>query len=323
MAKDPYSISDPAKMAKSKSVPPQDEASKTSQSGAWLDAANSYKLGILNGKVACKNPKGTVLSSLPASLKEDPITDQLQALVGWLEEHQLECLHTVERWMLRSLVIPSQTLFEVWRDPDWRSAMIHLAIAPASSKGKIDTDNIGLLKDVDPPKGLGVVDVDGESKWLRSPNIAFVHPTLIGELDDLRELATDLAIAQPIEQLYRPVYSPTPAQLSLNAILDYQDGKFEQLNYALGHCKRWGYPVRGGYAICKVWEGESPFEARYYIGSEHPESETLTGDLIFVNAKQQAVPIREVGPVTFSEGMRMAAAIYAKRKVEKQEGGDA
>lgn len=310
-------------MAKSKNAPPNDDPSVASQAGAWIDAPNGYKLSILNGKVVCKNAKGALLASLPAALKEDPITDQLQALVSWLEEHQLECLHIVERWMLRSLIIPSQTLLEVWRDPDWKSAMTNLAIAPANSAGKINTESIGLLKDTDSKKGLGIVDVDGESKWLSSPNVAFVHPILIGELEDLRELVTDLGITQPIEQLYRPVFSPTTAQLSLNAILDYQGGEFEQLNYALGHCKRLGYPVRGGYAICKVWEGNSPLEARFYIGSEHPESQTFTGDLIFVDANQQAVPVRDVGPVTFSEGIRMATAIYAKRKVEKQEEGDA
>lgn len=310
-------------MAKSKTALPKDSASDAVQPGAWLDAPNSYKLGILNGKVVCRNAKGNILSSLPAALKEAPLTDQLQALVSWLDEHQLECLHNVERWMLRSLVIPSQTLFEVWRDPDWKAAMLNLAIAPADVAGQIETESIGLLKDADPQKRLGVVDVDGESKWLSSPNVAFVHPILIAELEDLRELATDLGITQPIEQLYRPVYAPTPDQLSLNAILDYQGGEFEQLNYALGHCKRLGYPVRGGYAICKVWEGESPLEARYYLGNEYPESQTFTGDLIFVNSRQQAVPIGEVGPVTFSEGVRMASAIYAKRKIEKQAGGEA
>lgn len=310
-------------MAKSKSTPPKAPVSETAQSPAWLDAANAYKLGILNGKVVCRNAKGNLLSSLPPALKEDPLTDQLQALVSWLDEHQLQCLHSVERWMLRSLVIPSQTLFEVWRDPDWKAAMANLAVAPADIAGRIDTESIGLLKDVEPQKGLGIVDVDGESKWLGSPNVAFVHPILIAELEDLRELATDLGITQPIEQLYRPVYAPAPEQLPLNAILDYQGGEFEQLNFALGHCKRLGYPVRGGYAICKVWEGESPLEARFYLGNEYPESQTFTGDLIYVNAKQQAVPIREVGPVTFSEGVRMASAIYAKRKIEKPAGVDA
>jgi hypothetical protein len=59
-------------------------------------------------------------------------------------------------------------------------------------------------------------------------------------------------------------------------------------------------------------------EARYYVGAESPEAETETGELIFVGPDQSAVPLGRAGQVTFSEGMRMAAAIYAKRKVEEQ-----
>ena len=60
-------------------------------------------------------------------------------------------------------------------------------------------------------------------------------------------------------------------------------------------------------------------EARYWIGSDAPESEAVTGDLMWVDAgeAQQAVrQLRDVGPVAYSEGMRMAAAIYAGRVAE-------
>ena len=79
--------------------------------------------------------------------------------------------------------------------------------------------------------------------------------------------------------------------------------------------------MRGGYACSKVWENASPIEARYWIGSDDPESETYTGELIFVDGDQKPVKIADVGRVTFSEGVRMATQIYAKRKVEKQEEG--
>ncbi len=300
--------------------------SKTSSIGStettpvWIDGPNSYKIGLQNGKVVCQNAKGSQLATLPAALKEDPVTDQLQALVTWLDDHRMECLHTVERWMLRSLIIPRQALIEVWPDPDWRTALENMVIAPSTSLGKVDREQYGLLKDAHIMKGVGVIDVDGESKWLKSSCVALLHPILIGELDDLRELANDLGVVQSVEQLYRPVFRPTKEQLQLTSIRDYENGEFEQLNFALGACKRLGYAVRGGYATCKVWEGTAPLEARYYVGSESPESQTFTGDLIFVDDKQQAVTIRDVGPVTFSEGVRMASSIYAKRKVEKKEG---
>jgi Domain of unknown function (DUF4132) len=285
----------------------------------WLDAPQNYKIGLCAGKLVCQNPKGKTLASLPAWLKDEPIADQLIALSTWLDDHSLECLHTVEHWMLRSLIVPREVIAEVWPDPAWRAALENMLVAPADAKETLDLENVVLLRDADAKRGLGGVDSDGETKWLKSAGIAVPHPILISGLDELRELAGDLNVQQQIEQLYRPIFQPTEKQLALTSIRDYEGGVFEQFNFALGVCRRLGYPVRGGYATCKVWEGVNPLEARFYVGGEYPEAETETGDLIFVDANQRAVPVREVGPVTFSEGVRMAAAIYAKRKVEKQE----
>ena len=86
-----------------------------------------------------------------------------------------------------------------------------------------------------------------------------------------------------------------------------------------GLCRRLGFRVSGGYACCPVWEDGRQVEARFWIGSDYPEGETWTGDMIFTDSKEHTIPVKDVGPVAFSEGMRMAAAIYAKRIVEKTE----
>ncbi len=137
-----------SQMAKSKS--PKLESAENPV--AWIDGPNSYKLGLQNGKVVCQNAKGNQLATLPAALKEDPTADQLQALASWLDDHRLECLHTVERWMLRSLIIPRQLLIEVWPDPDWKTALSNMVIAPSTSTGKVDREQYGLLKDADAVK---------------------------------------------------------------------------------------------------------------------------------------------------------------------------
>ncbi len=293
--------------------------SEESEHVAWLPAPRDYAVGLQEGKLVCRNPKGKLLTAVPAWLKDEEVADRLLALSQWLEEHRLECRHTVERWMLRSLVVPRELAAEVWADPDWRDLLQNLVVVPADARGKADFAAAGLLRDIDAKSRLGIVDRDGESQWLKAPAFAVPHPILIPDLKELRELASDLGVQQTIDQLYRPVYGPTAEQKKLKAIGDFAGGMFEQLNFALGLCRRLGYPVRGGYATCRIWEGESVLEGRYYIGDEYPEAETWTGELIFVDTEQQPVRIGEVGPVTFSEGMQMAAAIYAKRKVEKSE----
>ena len=75
-----------------------------------------------------------------------------------------------------------------------------------------------------------------------------------------------------------------------------------------------GYRVRGGYAVCPVFEGGRLVEARFWIGADDPEYETSTGDLTWVDDRERPIHLRDVGPVAFSEGMRMAAAIAAGAK---------
>ncbi len=219
--------------------------------------------------------------------------------------------------MLRSLLIPAEIAVEVWADPDWRDALQNLVIAPADARGTVDHGSEGLLRDTDARRGLGIVDLDGETRWLKSAMFTIPHPILLQDLAELRELASDLDVRQTIDQLYRPVHAATAQQKKLKAIGDFAGGVFEQLNFATSLCRRLGYPVRGGYATSRVWEGESALEVRYFVGDEYPESETWTGELIFVDEQQRPVRIEQVGPVTFSEGMLMASAIYAKRKVEE------
>ncbi|MFB7268643.1 hypothetical protein ACFCXH_41910, partial [Streptomyces nojiriensis] len=82
-----------------------------------------------------------------------------------------------------------------------------------------------------------------------------------------------------------------------------------------------GYRVSGGYATCKVRDSGTGTEAAVWIGEPYYDDETTTGALSWHDEDGRAVRLTEVGPVAWSEGMRMAAALYAGRKIE--EGGDA
>jgi hypothetical protein len=289
---------------------------------SWLDAGPKYALGIEAGKLVCRNPAGKKLASVPKELKESELGEQLMALCEWLTDHRNDCLRRVEMWMLRSLPVPCDIVRSVWPDPDWAEMLRNLVVTPVDARGKANATQTGLLRDVDSKKGIGVVDRDGETQWIAATQILIPHPILIDGLNELREIAADLGFSQAIEQLFRPTFAATNEQKELSRITDYSGGKFDQLNFVSSLCRRLGYPVRGGYACSKIWENARPIEARYWIGDEYPEAEAYTGELIFVDSDQKPLKIAEVGRVTFSEGVRMATQIYAKRKVEKQEGDE-
>jgi hypothetical protein len=287
----------------------------------WIDAGKGYQITLDHGKLAAKNDKGKRLSSVPKELKDGDVADQLEALRDWLAEHDRECIATVEQWMLRSLAIPRAVLQAVWADPAWRKPLENAVVVAVHASGGHDQAKSGLFRGVDPKQGVGIVDGDGETAWLDTERVSIPHPILIPELEAWRELVTQLGVAQGIAQLHRETH-PKPAALVASAtttIDQFEDAKFAMLMHAVGKARQLGYKVRGGFATCKVWDAGAVNEARYWIGAESPDSETYTGQLSWVDGRERGLKLGEVGPVAFSEGMRMASAIYAARVVEKKE----
>ncbi|HLL22053.1 MAG TPA: DUF4132 domain-containing protein, partial [Kofleriaceae bacterium] len=215
--------------------------------------------------------------------------------------------------------VPRAVLEAVWADPAWRRPLENAVIVAVDATGAHDAARAGLFRGVDPQKGVGIVDLDGETGWLDADRVAIPHPILIAELDAWRELVTQLGGTQGIAQLHRETHAKPADPESGTAVTAFEDGKFAMLMHALNKARSLGYKVRGGFATCQVWDGGAVSEARYWIGADSPDAETYTGQLSWVDGRERGLQLTEVGPVAFSEGMRMAAAIYAARVVEKQE----
>lgn len=277
----------------------------------WVDAGGGYWLALDGNKLVCRNAKGKQLSSVPKAAKESATGISLLELRDWLKRHADECRSTVERWMLRSLPVPAGLLREIWLDPDWRAPMLNLLVRVGSESG--------FLREVHPERGIGLVDLDGESLWLeRAESLVIPHPIGVEGLAEYREVLTELSLTQTVVQLFRECWELPPEAESLQNVETFAKGRFAQILHAQGRAKQFGYPVRGGFACCQVWQGERLVEARYWIGSGTPEEETDTGELTWVDAQEKPLTASQAGPVAYSEGMRMASQIYAGRVVEKE-----
>lgn len=291
---------------------------KTGTEPNWIPAEKDYEVALSDGKLICRNPKGKQLASLPRWLKDGETVQELTALKDWLAQHEAECRESLELWMLRSLPVAQKVLLEIWPDPAWSGLLKNLVVC-AVKGNDLDRAESGFLLDVDPKKGVGVVDLDGETEWIKSESVALPHPILLEELNDYRELSVELGFEQALDQLFRQTFKPDAEMLEKSSIQEFSGGKFEMLTHVMGLCRRLGYRVKGGSATCPVWENGKLTEARFWIGADAPEYETWTGELVFTDDRERSVPIREVGPVAFSEGMRMASAIYAKRVVKEDD----
>jgi len=279
----------------------------------WLDAGEGYALALAGSGLVARNAAGRVLRSVPAALRDAPLAVRLRELSQWLERHERTCADQVETWMVRSLPVPLGVLVECWPDPAWRRAAENSVVA-------VDRDLTGFLRGADPDRGIGIVTPDGETGWSRAPAFRVPHPILLEDLDDLREFATELQVEQVIPQLYRETWDrPRAVDPDADRVDRFAGAAFPQQQLVTVRARGLGFTVSGGSAVTRTWEDGRLVEARFWIGSEAPELETTTGDLIWVEGGRQ-LRLSDVGPVAYSEGMRMAAALHAGGAA--QEGGE-
>ena len=281
----------------------------------YVAADKGYALGIRDSKLVCLNPKGQKLGSVPKDIREGEAGEQLLAVLDFAKAHEREVTQTIETWMLRSLPTPTAVLVAVWPDATYRHALENLVVVP---KGK----GPGILRDVDAKKGLGLVDADGETIWSKVDEVHVPHPILLDDLDGLRTIIAELGLTQSQKQLFREIFPKPKDPGEQTEVTAYRDGTFEMLTHARGAAKSLGYRTSGAWAICRIFEDGKILEARYWLGDDDSGDEAKTGELIWVDEDGDGVAIAKVTPIAFSEGMRMASAIYGKRVVEEEGGND-
>ncbi|MFI8361803.1 DUF4132 domain-containing protein [Streptomyces sp. NPDC085612] len=289
---------------------------------AWLAAGEGYEIALVEGRVAARSVTGRAagrqLKSLPKALKDHPEVDRLRRLAEWLDRHADACVAQVDGWMVSSLPVPTELLARVWPDEAWQNALRDLAVVGD------DPDEVGFLRDATADGELKVVNLDGETVRLSPSTVTLPHPVLLPDLEDVREFAAELGIEQRVEQIHRATWIK-PADLAPTAteVRDYAGGVFPTRFGLAARATSLGYRVSGGYATCKVRDtgAGGAVEAAVWIGEPYYDDETTTGSLTWHDDEGRSVRLTKVGPVAWSEGMRMAAALYAGRKIE--EGRDA
>jgi hypothetical protein len=286
----------------------------------WVALDDGSALGFEDEKLVARNKKGARLKSPSKGMLASETGEQMADVLKLVSEHAQECLETVERWMLRSLPVPTATIHALWPDPHWRRLIENAVVAPAPGTDEADdSDNTGILRAVDPEKGLGVVNLDGETVWMNPAAVVIPHPILLPDLADWRGIVAELGVEQGLGQLMRETFAkPDGLDPKAQRLDEFSGGKFERLAQAIGRTRSIGCRVSGGFAVTTVWEDHKRYRAQLWIGAEDPTYETETGELMWTDKDDKVVLVASVPPVSFSEGMRMASLIYAKRHIEEE-----
>lgn len=287
---------------------------------AWLAAGEGYEIALVEGKVAARSATGRSagrqLKTLPKALRDHPEVDRLRKLAAWLDRHEQACVAQVDTWMVSSLPVPTALLARVWPDEAWQRALRDIAVVGD------DPDEMGFLRDATDSGELKVVNLDGETVRLSPGTVILPHPVLLPDLEDVRDFAAELGIEQRVEQIHRSTWhKPEGLAVGATEVRDYAGGRFPTRFGLAARATGLGYRVSGTYATCKVRDNGRGAEAAVWIGEPYYDDDSTTGALSWHDEEGRALRLAEVGPVAWSEGMRMAAALYAGRTIE--EGGEA
>ncbi|MGW1060292.1 DUF4132 domain-containing protein [Micromonospora rubida] len=272
----------------------------------WLPVGDSYEISLVDGKVAARSTGsragGRLLKALPKVLRDDPEVDRLRQLGQWLDRHAAECLARVDAWVMSSLPVPTGLLARVWPDPAWQNALRDLVVLGD------DPAEPGFLRDVTDTGDLRVVNLDGDTVRLSPASATLPHPVRLSDLADLREFADELDVTQGVEQLHRGTWGrPTNLADRDTTITDFRGTTVP--NRLAARAATLGFRVSGSQIRCRVWEAGHTVEAALGFDEDYWDSEATLGSLSWSVTEGPTLRLAEVGPVAWSEGIRMATAL--------------
>ncbi|MCI4066826.1 DUF4132 domain-containing protein [Micromonospora sp. R77] len=272
----------------------------------WLAVGESYEISLVDGKVAARSagPRATgrPLKTLPKVLRDAPEVDRLRQLAQWLDRHAQECLNRVNTWVVSSLPVPTGLLTRVWPDPAWQDALRDLVVCGD------DPAEPGFLRDVTETGDLRVVNLDGETVRLSPASATLPHPVRLPHLADLREFAEQLEITQRVEQLHRGTWGrPADLRDRETTVTDFRGTAVPSRLAA--RAATLGFRVSGSRVTCRVWEDGRTIEAAIWFDEGYWDSEATLGALSWSVVDGPTLRLVQVGPVAWSEGMRMATAL--------------
>ncbi|MEU3663200.1 DUF4132 domain-containing protein [Streptomyces sp. NPDC032940] len=286
----------------------------------WLAAGDTYEVALVEGRVMARSASGESpderVREVPAELRDHPEVSGLERFAEWLDRHAAECTAQVTHWMVSSLPVPAVLLARVWPDEAWRAALRDIVVVADGP------ETAGFLRDADDSGALRVLTADGETIRLAPRTVTMPHPVLLARLGELRTLAAESGLTQGVDQLHRAVWhKPDGIDPAATAVTRYAGAEYRSWYRLSARATSLGYRVSGMNAVDRIRDAGRIFTASVGIGDPYTEEKAWTGRLTWRDEDgYHALPLTDVGPVAWSEGMRMAAALHAGGTADTDDG---
>ncbi|GGX07235.1 hypothetical protein GCM10010297_31110 [Streptomyces malachitofuscus] len=283
----------------------------------WLAAGGRYEVALVGGRVVARQAtpgapaeqERKQQKSLPAEIRDRPEVVELQRFAEWLDRHAAECAAQVTTWMVSSLPVPTGLLARVWPDEAWQAALRDIVVVGDRP------DEVGFLRDAGDAGELRVVNLDGETVRLNPATVTMPHPVLLPDLEELRAFAAELGVVQGVEQLHRATWrKPEEIAPGATKVTEFADAEYRSWFHLSARATSLGYRIAGSSVVDRIRDAGRIVTASVGMSDPYTEDKAWTGSLTWGDADGHGpLPLTDVGPVAWSEGMRMAAALHAGR----------
>ena len=280
----------------------------------WVDGGD-YSFRINGDTIIARNAKGRVLKTVPPKAKKTETYEKLESLRSYLHQHDVQCADTVREWFLKGLPVPVTVIAAVWIDPAWRYYLNDLVIST-------DDGTVGLLRAASKEHGLQLVDLDGETvdiPYSQETVITIPHPAVMDDVDDWREFAVELGVNQGLDQLFRDLYiKPSDDDGLYAAVQKYEGATYSLASHLVGRSRGGGFAATLNTVSLTVMEDGIETVAMLDVDAWDPLDEAVLYRLTF-SRDGHDIALNDVGPIAWSEGIRMCEFVYAGRTVQEKQ----
>ncbi|MFD5801060.1 DUF4132 domain-containing protein [Streptomyces sp. NPDC127020] len=283
----------------------------------WLAAGDEYEVALVEGRVVArsavaKSPdgrEGKRERSLPEEIRDRPEVLELQRFAEWLDRHAADCAAQVDRWMVSTLPVPAGLLGRVWPDEAWRAALRDIVVVGDHP------DETGFLRDAAESGELRLVGPDGATVRLKPRTVTMPHPVLLPRLEELRRFAAESGVVQGVEQINRRTWTrPSGSGTTAHNVTEFAGAEYRSWFHLSSRATSLGYQISGSSVVDRIRDAGRIVTASVGMSDPFTEEKAWTGGLAWsVEDGRRYLPLAEIGPVAWSEGMRMAAALHAGR----------
>lgn len=280
----------------------------------WTDAGE-YQFLLDGEEILARTSRGRMLKAVPAKARKLPEYEQLDALRTALAQHRRLCADTVTAWFLRGETVPTRLIAAVWPDPAWRGMLVDAVVAHDATHG--------LLRDAT-DSALRLVDLDGEELTVPVADdtaVTLPHPIVLPDLADWREFAVELGVRQGVDQLLRDCHPrPNDDREREQALRRYEGAVYERANALVGRSRGGGFAIDyiDGVSGITLRILEDGVETTAVLHAWESDEESATLGVLSFTRQGREVPAADVGPLTWSEGIRMAEFVYSGRTITEE-----